>query len=103
FPVAGLPGLQRAPKLRLDFDYLKPDAAHYFFDFFFIYYLYRHFGGMDLIRDLISSGLSGAASIDQALGRRKALEPDEFKRGFYGFRPALYNYQLALLANRYSA
>lgn len=82
--------------------YLPTDGRNYFNSFFFVYYLYRHFGGIDLIRKLIASPLTGIANVNAALAGMRSTETNHSAQSFYSFDKAFVNYEIALLLNPYS-
>lgn len=69
----------------------------YFNSFLFVYYLYQHYGGIDMIRQLLRSTKSGWQNIDQVLAQQKSVPPK--LKSFYNFKKAFINYQLALVLN----
>jgi hypothetical protein len=75
-------------------------TGNYFNNFLFIYYLYQHYGGMDLIRELMRSPQAGAENIGTTLQRFKNKQKG-LKSDYYSLEKAFINYQLALILNPY--
>lgn len=75
------------------------NSSSYFNSFFYVYYLYQHYGGIDLIRELMKSSLTGFENVNASLKKiplnasKRTKKPDS--------RSTFVNYQMALALNPY--
>ncbi len=101
FPVKSLMQTENLGLQNLTHDYATGAGdSDYFYNFFFVFYLYKHYGGRVLIQKLIQSREVGEASIDRALKEQAEFLPQS-QRDFYSFGKAFVNFQLALGLNPY--
>ncbi len=70
-------------------------------DFLFFYYLYKHFGGINVIREIFKGTAGGPYNIGEALSKARHEERDPVKNNFYEFKATRLNYFLAVFLNAY--
>lgn len=100
FPIKYLESYNHLEGRNLFFDYKKINSSeNYFNNFFYIFYLYRHYGGLDLIKKLMNSEKSGYENINNALSSLVSTNKEQKK--FFNFEKSFINYQLALILNPY--
>lgn len=99
FPTKNLEKYKSFNEISLNDSFHKEgdNGIHYFNTFFYFYYLYQNFGGVELIKKLIQSPHSGIKNIEKVLGKegKKNLALSQF----YTFQKSFINYQLALKLN----
>jgi hypothetical protein len=88
--------------LPLEVTYENNLPEYYFNNFFYLFYLYDHFGGKELIQKLMTNSRSGQQSVLESLKLLAQKENDNFKKPFYTFDQTFLHYQISLLANRFS-
>jgi hypothetical protein len=100
FPIGYLEKYNNLGGLTLFEKFDKENSSeNYFNNFMFIYYLYHHYGGIRLIRELMKSPHSGVNNLNAQLVRLKPKNQQMAQ--YFTFERAFSNYQLALILNPY--
>ena len=104
FPERGMKEFLAAPTPLegLEFTNGESRGVEYFNAFFYVYYLYQHFGGLTLIRQMIEAPEVGERNVNLALTATKAAEKSPFLVAYHRFDRSFVAYQSALLLNRYA-
>lgn len=113
FPIESLLELEHQFKKDCALDSCSRQMRSGYSDnFLFIYYLYKHYGGIDFIRTLITNNEQrGVENIQQAMNVMKNKLEEKIKLDssselacklpFFSFKKALINYHIALLSNNF--